>query len=473
MAESPVRLGTMSERIAEFAHDLTLGDVPEPVRALARSHLLDGLGTALAATNLDFGRSIHDTAKQLGHGDESHVIGFGTAMPASSAALANGTLIHGLDFDDTHIGAIYHATAPSLAATLAVAEEQGTDGESALLAYILGLEIGCRVARVGAGRFHDRGFHPTGIAGAFAAAVVAGRLRRQSIGTIVNALGLCGSQGAGILEVRESWLKRFHPGWAAHAGLIASTAAGAGFLGPASVFEGPRGLFASHLGEAPEVSELGLDDLGSRWMTADIAVKPYPCCHMTHAFIDGARDILTELRTERLEPDAIDRIECPVAPRMMRSVTEPAEVKIAPQTLYQALFSVQYAVALTLVRGGVDLAAFYDEPLDNPSVLAVAEKVVCPPDTESDYPAHFTGDVTVHLRDGRSVHKRIPDSRGSSQWPMTRDEVTAKFESNARRALPAENVPSIVRTINGIESVADISMLLHLATRIGDADVIG
>lgn len=456
--------GHLAERIAEFAHDLSPGDIPEPVRAIARAHLLDGVGTALAATPLDFGRAIHDAATQLGHGTESHVIGFGTALPAAAAALANGTLIHGLDFDDTHIGAIYHATAPSLAATLAVAEAQEADGESTLVAYVLGLEIGCRIAGIGAGQFHDRGFHPTGIAGAFAAATVAGRLRQQPVATMVNALGLCGSQAAGILEVRESWLKRFHPGWAAHCGLVASTAAGAGFLGPASVFEGPRGLFATHLGETPDASTMSVDDLGSRWMTSEIAIKPYPCCHMTHAFIDGAREVLAELGAATLSPQDIDRIECPIAARMMRSVTEPAETKIAPQTLYQALFSVQYAVALTLVRGSVDLAAFYDEPLDDPAVLAVARKVACPPDERSDYPAHFTGEVTVHLRDGRSIHKRIPDSRGSRQWPMSTDDITAKFESNAHRALPTDNVNAIVKVVGGIESCTDISELLHLTT---------
>lgn len=282
--------------------------------------------------------SVHQAATELGQGDQSHVIGYSTALPAASAALVNGTLIHGLDFDDTHIEAIYHATAPALAAALAVGEAEHRDGGEMLLAYIIGLEIGCRIAA--AGRFHDRGFQPTGIAGTFAAACVAAKLRHQPAPVLAHALGICASQAAGTLELGQSWLKRLHPGWAAHSGIVASTLAGAGFQGPATIFEGPRGLYASHLGDVQASTGLKLDDLGTRWMSADIAIKPYPCCHFTHAFIDAALDIVAE-HGGALRPDDVDRIVCPTSERVMVSVTEPAEKKIAPDTLYNAQFSVQ------------------------------------------------------------------------------------------------------------------------------------
>ena len=141
-----------------------------------------------------------------------------------------------------------------------------------MLAYVIGLEIGCRLAAAGAGRFHDRSFHPTGILGTFAAASVTGKLRSVPRATMVNALGLCGSQAAGILQIRQSWLKRLHPGWAAHSGIIASTLAEEGFLGPAAVFEGEHGLYVSHLGEQIDPTALSLDDLGSRWATSEIAL---------------------------------------------------------------------------------------------------------------------------------------------------------------------------------------------------------
>ncbi len=453
--------GTVSEKLAQFVSELSMSDVPAEVRAVARAHLLDGLGIALASSDMDFAHSVHQAASQLGKGREAHTIGLGTGLPAPAAALVNGTLIHGLDFDDTHIEAIYHATAPALAAGLAVGQAEHADGETTLLAYIIGLEVGCRIAAAAAGKFHDRGFHPTGIAGTFAAACVAAKLRNQSAPVLAHALGICASQAAGTLELGQSWLKRLHPGWAAHAGIIASTLAGAGFVGPLTIFEGPRGLYGSHLGDPGAAAALNLHDLGSRWMAADIAIKPYPCCHFTHAFIDAALQILTGLGGDTLRPDEVDRIVCPTSERVMSSVTEPAAKKQAPDTLYNAQFSVQYAVAYALVRGRVDLATFYDETLDDPEVLAMAAKVTCPVDPDSDFPRHFPGEVIVHLRTGETVRRRVPASSGTPDNPLSPEAITGKFTANAARALPGEAVDAITAMVDDLESLPDISTLVQ------------
>lgn len=451
-----VDVRTVAGRIAEFVSDLSLDDVPAPVRERAKLHLLDALGIAIASSGMDFGRSVHRAGTRLGSGSESRALGFGTALPAPSAALVNGTLIHGLDFDDTHIESIHHATAPALAAALAAGEAEHADGASTLLAYIIGLEVGCRLAAAGAGDFHDRGFHPTGIMGTFAAACTTGKLRRVPAETLVSALGLCGSQAAGILEIRQSWLKRFHPGWAAHAGIVASTLAEEGFLGPDTVFEGPQGLYASHLGTTPDSLALGLDNLGSRWMTFEIALKPYPCCHFTHAFIDAA----LALRAQGVQAQEIERIECPVTERLMPVVTEPTAHKIAPPTIYDALFSVQYAVALAITQGRVDLATFYDEPLDDPAVLAVASRVTCRPDPGSDYPRHFPGEVILHLTDGRTLRHRVSASRGAPEHPLSSAEVLEKFHTNADRELRTARSQVVADVVSDIENLPHIGEVL-------------
>jgi 2-methylcitrate dehydratase PrpD len=454
----------LGPRLARRVTALRWDDVPDDVRAAAKAHLLDGLGLALASTTRDYGQAVHRAGVRLGTGDEARVLGFGTTLPAASAALVDGTLIHGLDFDDTHIGAIYHATAPALATALTVGEAESADGQAVLLAYVIGLEVGCRLAAAAAGRFHDRGFHPTGIAGTFAAACVAATLRGLSAGTLSNALGLCGSQAAGILELQESWLKRMHPGWAAHAGIVAATLAEAGFRGPATVLEGPAGLYAAHIGAQPSAEDLGLNTLGTRWMTTEIALKPYPCCHFTHAFVDAAVGVLTELGRDRLDPDEIERIECPIAPRLMPLVTEPTERKIAPSTIYDALFSVQFVVACGLTGRPVDLATFYDRPLDEPDLLAVAAKVTCLPDPEADFPAHFPGAVTVHLRDGGVVRRYVADSHGTRQNPLSDDEVLAKFLSTATRAVPEAQARRIAELVDRLDRLDSLSELLDACT---------
>lgn len=455
-------VGTAAERLADFTAGLRLTDIPEPVRAAARDHLLDGLGIALASSAMDFGPVVLEAAETLGRGEDSHALGYDKRLPATSAALVNGALIHGLDFDDTHIGAIYHATAPALAAALAVAEEQHADGASFLTAYIVGLEVGVRIASAGAGRFHDRGFHPTGIAGTFAAAAAAAKLRGLDSARTTSALGICGSQAAGTLELAGSSLKRLHPGWAAHSGIAASALARAGFAGPPSILEGGRGLYASHLGlSAPEI-DLGLDDLGARWMCADIALKPYPCCHFTHAFIDAALALRHELGGTPVRAADVAEIVCPTTPRVMPSVTEPADRKQRPRTLYEAQFSVQYVVARALTAGRVDLATFYDEPLDDPDVLALAAKTTCPPDPDSDFPVHFPGEVVLRLTDGREVRRRIATSSGTPGNPLSGADVTAKFRSNARRVLPEAQVTGIEDEVRRTEHLKDLTELLRL-----------
>ena len=454
----------LARRLAERAVALESDGIPEDVRQVARLHLLDALGLGLASTTMDYGRAIHRAGLRLGTGDEARVLGFGSALPAASAALVNGTLIHGLDFDDTHIGAIYHATAPALAAALAVGEAEHASGREVLDAYILGIEVGCRIAAAAPGAFHARRFHATGIAGAFAAAAVAGKLRQVDAEVLTSALGICGSQASGILERNEAWNKRMHPGWAAHCGIVAVTMAQAGFLGPASVFEGASGLFASHVGEVPSAGQLGISDLGSRWMTAEVALKPYPCCHIIHGFVDASRHVLGELGMRRLTASNVAEIECPTSADVIPVLTEPREVKISPRTIYDALFSVQYVVGCALAGRPIDLETFYDRPLDDEDVLSLARLVRCPPDEASDYPAHFPGEVTVVLRDGRRVSHRVSASHGTWEDPMTDEEVRTKFLGTAGRCVTIEEAHDLARIVGQVDQIADIGELLEACT---------
>lgn len=446
---------TEAEAIADFALELELSAVPPAVVELAKEHLLDVLGIALASSTWDFGRAVLQGVRELGDGTRATAIGSGAKLPPASAALVNGVLAHGLDFDDTHIGAIYHASAHAMAACLAAGEARSVTGRELLTAFIAAIEVGCRLAMVGAGEFHERGFHPTAVCGAFACVVGAGRLAGADRGAMVSALGLAGSQAAGILEQNGSWLKRFGPGWAAHSAVSAVALAKAGFLGPASVFEGGRGFYASHLGAAPKGDARPSLDLGSTWFTLGIALKPYPCCHYIHAFADAA----LELRRQ-FAPEDVVRVECLLKLSLHKGVAEPRERRIRPRTAYEALFSVPFVVALALLRGRVDLAGFHDEPLDAPDLMALTERIFVLDDPHSDYPLHFPGEVVVHLRDGTMVRCRKPASYGSPDLPMARDAVVAKFMANAGRAVDGVAADAIVAAVLRLEDARSLDALV-------------
>jgi len=449
---------TESEKIAAFALDLRLADVPADVLALAKDHLLDVVGIALASSKFDIGEAVLQGAGELGRGSDATAIGSGMRLPAPSAALVNGVLAHALDFDDTHIGAIYHASAQAMAAAVAAGQANGSSGAEVLLAFVAALEIGCRLATVGAPDFHNRGFHPTALCGTFAAAAAAGRLYKARPQALVWSLGLCGSQASGILIGGNSWLKRLHPGWSAHSALAAVALGRAGFLGPNTVFEAAKGgFYQTHIQRTPAADRLPAIGLGQEWLTRGIALKPYPCCHFIHAFVDAA----LELRGQ-FAPEDIERIECPLTPDLHKMVAEPREACIRPSIPYRALFSVQYVVALALARGRVDLAAFHDEPLDSPDVLAIAAKTFCVPDPASDFPRRFPGEVVVHLKDGRVVRCRKAASLGTPDVPLSAEALQAKFMANATRAISQAAAGRLKDRILRLEEAASLDEIMAL-----------
>lgn len=232
--------------------------------------------------------------------------------------------------------------------------------------------------------------------GTFASAVASGRLVKLDDGALTSALGRCGSMAAGILVVEKSWLKRLYPGWAAHSALAAAALGTAGFKGQSAVFESARGFYATPIEATPEGDRAPSFELGQHLQSLGIALKPYPCCHFIHSFVDAA----LELRGQ-FELQDIDRIDCALSSPLRKIVAEPRECCIYPVDPYAALFSVHYVVAVALARGRVDLATFHDEPLDAADVRALAEKTYCTVDPNSDFPLHFPGEVNVTLKDGR------------------------------------------------------------------------
>lgn len=456
---------TETARLAGFALGLSFEDVPREVLDLAKRHFLDALGIAVASSGFEFGHIVLEGVRELGEGAQATAIGSGARLPAASAALVNGVLAHGLDFDDTHIGGIYHASAPALAAVLAAGQAKQASGQEALLAFTAAIEIGCRLATAGAGEFTRRHFHATAVCATFAAAAAAGRLSGAGREALVRSLGLCGSMASGILETGESWLKRMHPGWSAHAGLTAVALGRAGFIGPETTLEGKRGFYAAHIGRVPARDASPTAGLGKEWQALGIALKPYPCCHVVHAFVDAA----LEMRGQFALSD-IERIECKLTHEWLPIVTEPREACIRPANAYRALFSVQYVVGLAFARGRVDLSAFYDEPLDSPDILGIAEKTLCMDDPESDYPMHFPGEMIVHLKDGRVLRSRKPWSLGTPESPMQQAAIEDKFLANATRVITRKAAERLIDRVMRLEEADTLDEIMALCTREGQEE---
>jgi 2-methylcitrate dehydratase PrpD len=454
---------TAARRLARFVLGLRLEDVPEPVVARARLLVLDTLGNCVAVARDDFARAATETAARLGGPAESTLIGSGARVGAANAVLANATLAHGLDFDDTREDAIVHTGCVAVTAALAVAEAAGASGRDALSAAIAAVEVMCRVGLAVPGAFHARHFHPTAITGSFAAAAAAARIRKLSEDELVQAFGICGSQAAGIIEylVDGTWTKRLHPGWNAHAGIVATVLAQSGFTGPETVLEGGHGLYAAFAGghDAARLEAL-LGSLGRAWELAELTFKPYPCGSIAQPYMDCAMRLRTQ---HALRPADIRAVTCRTAAGPLPRLWEPLASKHAPPNGYAAKFSLPYLVAVVLVKGRAGLPEFEDAAVADPEVLAVTRRVSYTLDHTIDYPRQFVGDVEITLADGRTLRDRQDRPRGGPDAPLTPEELEAKFRGNAA-ALPAPQIERAIRLVHTLDTGASLADLFAALT---------
>jgi len=447
---------TLAERLTEFAARLQFEDIPADVVASVRLRALDILGIALASSTSDLAPSVLGAVNGWGRGACS-VIGSSLTAPPPLAALANGALAHGLDFDDTHAISITHASSVILPTVLALGEAGGYSGRAVVTAAVAGYEAMTRVGMAAPGQFHARGFHATAVCGTFGATLAAGRLAGLDRGRLTAALGIAGSFASGINEHLEdgSWVKRVHPGWAAHSGIVAAGLARGGFSGPATIFEGRFGLYRTFLRAEPDRSPF--DTLGKEWETLRVGFKPYPCCHYNHAYLDCA---LALRREHGIEPDAIEGIECLVPAGEVPIVCEPRESKLRPRTPYDAQFSLAYSMAAALVDGRVGLDTYAKDRISDERTLALAARVQHTVDPASRFPDGFPGSVRLRLRDGRLVEASEPDGRGSAARPLEPGAIVAKFRDNARRALPADRVAALEKVALSVDSLDTVGTLL-------------
>lgn len=448
--------------LAAWAAGLTFDDIPADVVGEAKLRLLDALGTGLAARARDQLPGVRATARELGGPAEATVIGGGDErLGAGPAALANGALIHALDFDDTHEVTLVHSSAVVAPSALAVAEANDAGGAELLAAAVAGYEISSRVGLAAPGRLHVRGFHPTAVCGVFAAAAAAAKLRGLDEGGIANALGIAGSQAGGLMEYLAdgSQTKPLHAGWAAFAGIVAAALAAHGGSGPASVLEGRFGLLASHVGEF-EAAALTAG-LGSRWETTRIAIKPYPVCHAAHTALDAVAELAPD-------PDAVESIAALVAGEVaVGLVLEPAAAKARPRTTYDAKFSLPYCIGALLTRGELGLDAFTEEAIVDPRPLAIAAKVTYEVASFEDG-NELSGGVRVRAA-GREREATVLRPRGGPAAPLTAAEVEAKFRGNAIPALGEDGAERVIDLVSALERhrAADLAAALSAARCVG------
>ncbi len=453
--------GPLSTELARWAASVTFEDLPEDVVAATKLRVMDVIGLALAGAETDFGRSVRAAALALSTPGPCRILGFGDRVGVATAAFANGAFSQALEFDDTHNESIVHMSSPAVAAALALSEYTPVSGRDLITAIAIGNEISCRVGSVSSGELHARGFHPTGLFATFGAAYLASKLLGLDAETQARAAGIAGSFASGLLEcwVDGTQTKFLHPGWSAQSGITAALLARAGVTGPAKVFEGRFGLFASHVQDANAHRDFARinDRLGRHWESRNSSFKPFPAAHVIHPYISA----LLRLRAKHaFQPGDVERIECPVTAFIVGIVCEPTEEKFAPASHSHGRVSLQYSLAEALYVGALAKRAYQKENLKNPEILALARRVHYHVDPDYPGPGRFKGAVTITLKDGRTFEEVEEYNRGSVENPMTYEELRAKFDDNASAFLSAAQRDQLTGAIQTLDELPDAKVLL-------------
>jgi 2-methylcitrate dehydratase PrpD len=449
----------ISERLADFTAGLALGAVPDAVALRAKHLVLDGLGCAFAARGEPFAGRIAGAVARLAGEGPRRAIGMAHRLPLRDAAVVNGMLMHGLDYDDTHAAGVVHLTVVALPAALAMAAHTRASGAELLAAYIAGMEAGARIAAVAKGGFHRVGFHPTGVVGAFAASLVAGRLMRLTPARLAAAQGMALSFAAGNLQFLEdgSWTKRLHPGWAAACGITAAALAADDLPAPREAYEGRFGLYRSHLAPGDLAAcdfSLATAGLGSVWELQNVAVKPFPACHLLHACAEAAIALHGSV-----DPEEIRSVRARVPAEAIAVVCEPLAAKRRPKTDYEAKFSLPYAVASGLARGRLGLAELVPQALADPRIERLMDKVAYAIDEKASFPRYYSGEVELTLHDGRTLSRRVPVNPGNPERPLANAEIEAKYFENCARTLDETAARHIRDMVLDLDSLKDSAQL--------------
>src|SRR5437763_15872528 len=411
--------------IAAYIAETSRRALPPEVADMARLCLADWLGVAIGAADEPAGRIVRQVVAGWHSAGNSTVL-HGSTAAAPFAALANGTLAHCLDFDDTYVRAITHTSAPVWAAVLALAEEVGADEASMLAAFVAGFEVAARIGDGLGEPVSARGWHGTGVFGRLGAAAAASALLRLNAERALHGLGLAATQTGGLTASFGTMAKPFHAGKAAMDGVVAAQLAAAGFTAATGLFE-PGGGLDTALVQDRSVTFASLDSPGdlSGWCILDNSFKPYAACHLTHPAVDAARALASLVA----EHGGVGSIRAEIG-ALAQQIT--GGKRGEPASPLEGKFDLKYCVALGLHGHAVSAADFREPWHPDPAIYATAAKVE---NTVSPEMGFTSARLTVAFADGRREIVHVPVAKGHPQNPMNWDDMHAKVAALVSRRL--------------------------------------
>lgn len=442
-----------TRHLAQFVHDTGYDDLPREVIEACRVFLLDNLASALVGARTPWASMVQDLAEESAGEGLCSILGTHKTASMPYAALANGTAIAGFETDQAYYPGSCHPGAVVLPALLAVAQTQPMDGKQFLESFALAYEAVCRIGRAAGRAVEDKaGFHGPGTNGPFGSAMAAGKALGMGIEALVNALGIAGSHGAGIMEfAREGAMtKRLHLGRAAQTGLESALLAQKGFTGPTTVLEGDRG-FLNVYSPTPDPSLL-TRDLGSEWVLLGVSCKAYGCHLSFHPVIDRVVEFKDK---SGFAVQEIKEIRVATNPTVVRKHGQKS-----PTTILGAQYSLPFSLAIALLRNITDPAVFNEYTVSDEEVKALAEMVALEAMDMHDGPM---AEITIKSK-GQEFRLKATDWKGAPTNPYSFEEMSNKFRTYASGVIEAGAIEESICRVARLEDEPDTGILARLLT---------
>lgn len=453
----------ITQEIASYVARARARDIREDVVRLARGFILDGLGVALAGSTDECSRIVQNQIRRSGGRKEAMILGTILAVPAAKAALANGVAGHAMDYDDTQLstskeavyGLLTHPTTPVLAAALALGETERISGKEFLLAYLLGVEVECRIADAIHPRHYQSGFHSTATMGGLGAAMAAGKLLGLKEDGLRRALGMAASMASGLRENFGTMTKPLHAGRAAENGVNAALLARDGFTAAENILEARRGFFNATAGGFEESKISGR--LGKPYFMEQpgISIKPYPSGSLSHP----AQDLILDLVKEHdLKAADIERIEVGTNSNVPNALIYPM-----PRNALEGKFSIPFCMAIAVLERKAGIAQFQDRKVRDRRVIDLMKRVTLYIDDELERLGYdqVRSRLRITLKSGRVIENRYDVARGHPEKPMTWEELVEKFCDCAALILPDRKAEQVVAHVERIEKLQTLRPLLN------------
>ena len=444
---------TRSHQIAAYAAGALTREFPADILAAAKLALIDVMGCAIGAWDDDCVRPVRRVVEGWGAKGNAQIFMGGRTAPAF-AALANGTMAHAMDFDDSHQMGAGHISCVVGTATLALAGQLNRSEKDTLAAFITGFEVMARLAGggpPGVGRsLHRRGLHPTSVFGRVGAAVAASVLMRLTPQQTEYAVGAAATTAGGLVGSFGTHAKPFHGGKAAMDGILAAELAREGFQSSTKLLELEKGLLDAFIQDRKV--EVPTMDFGY-WELKRNGFKPYASCRATHAAIQTSRKLAAAVGGRK-----ITRVHAKVHPNVVVVANQ-----LHPQTPLEHKFSVRYCMAMGLTGYRLVASDFTDKLMLDAAlkqIAAVTEVEVVP--DQPQYEAH----LDVYLEgEAKPLHADTTIVLGHADNPMNEEEVWGKFDGLVTPVLGAPQTKTLYGLLQNFEATGNLNKIIALVAK--------